>query len=281
MLSSEFSLMARSVHGSGRRCIELWTRRKPETRRIRRPAPSGRAFFVVGAVIGDYQVFLCPARDVLWRGLVSREGSMNAQGPTLKPADAVGLRAAVSARLPSRFGDFVVVAFETADGKEHGAVIRGEVRGRNAVPLRIHSECFTGDIMGSLRCDCRDQLEAALDFIGQQEFGVVIYLRQEGRGIGLVNKIRAYALQDAGLDTVEANHALGFDDDLRTYDLAAGMIRLLGIRSVQLITNNPSKIDGLEANGVAVDGRIPHKMPSNPHNAGYLKTKKLKSGHLL
>lgn len=191
------------------------------------------------------------------------------------------VRIGATARLPSRHGGFTVVAFESVDGKEHGAVIKGEVRGQTAVPLRIHSECFTGDVMGSLKCDCRDQLEAALDFIGSQERGVVLYLRQEGRGIGLVNKIRAYALQDAGLDTVEANHALGFDDDERRYDIAAQMIEELGIGSVNLITNNPKKVEGLRNNGVRVDGRIPHQMSANPHNAHYLETKKRKSGHLL
>jgi GTP cyclohydrolase II len=191
------------------------------------------------------------------------------------------VRIGAQATLPSRHGDFTVVAFESLDGKEHGAVVKGDVRGATGVPLRIHSECFTGDVMGSLKCDCRDQLEAALDYIGQQERGVVLYLRQEGRGIGLVNKIRAYALQDAGLDTVEANHALGFEDDERRYDIAAEMIEELGIASVRLITNNPGKIEGLRRNGVLVDGRIPHQMPSNEHNEHYLLTKKLKSGHLL
>ncbi|TVQ91686.1 MAG: GTP cyclohydrolase II [Deltaproteobacteria bacterium] len=191
------------------------------------------------------------------------------------------IRIGASAQLPSRHGGFTVVAFESIDGKEHGAVIKGDVVGQRGVPLRIHSECFTGDVMGSLKCDCREQLEAALDYIGQQEFGVVLYLRQEGRGIGLVNKIRAYALQDAGLDTVEANHALGFQDDERRYDIAAQMIEELGIESVRLITNNPQKVQGLRSNGIEVDGRIPHRMEPNPHNERYLRTKKHKSGHLL
>ncbi len=191
------------------------------------------------------------------------------------------VRLAAQARLPSRHGGFEVVAFESVDGKEHGAIIKGNVRGAEAVPLRVHSECFTGDVMGSLKCDCRDQLEAALDLVGESEVGAVLYLRQEGRGIGLANKIRAYALQDAGLDTVEANHALGFMDDERRYDIAAQMIRELGIRSVRLITNNPSKIEGLEAAGIVVEGRIPLKMKPNRFNAFYLDTKRQKSGHLL
>lgn len=188
---------------------------------------------------------------------------------------------AAEARLPSRHGAFQVVAFDSVDGKEHGAVVKGDVRGREDVPLRVHSECFTGDVMGSLKCDCRDQLEAALDLVGGEDVGVVLYLRQEGRGIGLANKIRAYALQDAGLDTVEANHALGFQDDERRYDIAAQMIEELGIASVRLITNNPNKVAGLESYGIRVSGRIPLQMPPNRFNSFYLETKRKKSGHLL
>ena len=190
-------------------------------------------------------------------------------------------RFAAEARLPSRFGDFRVVAFDSVDGKEHAAILKGDVRDQEDVPLRVHSECFTGDVMGSWKCDCRDQLEAALAYIAGQERGAVLYLRQEGRGIGLANKIRAYALQDAGLDTVEANHALGFQDDERRYDIAADMVRELGIRSIRLITNNPNKIVGLKAIGVPITGRIPLQMPPNPHNRHYLDTKRRKSGHLL
>ncbi len=195
--------------------------------------------------------------------------------------EAPRVRLAAEARLPSRFGMFRVVGFESDDGKEHAAIVKGEVRGMEGVPLRVHSECFTGDVMGSLKCDCRDQLEAALQFIETQPCGVVLYLRQEGRGIGLTNKIRAYALQDAGLDTVEANHALGFDDDERRYDVAAGMISELGIASIRLITNNPTKVDGLREMGVEVEARIPHKAEPNVFNAFYLDTKKNKSGHIL
>ena len=191
------------------------------------------------------------------------------------------VRLAAEARLPSRYGDFRVVAFDSDDGKEYGAVVRGDVRGAEGVPLRVQSECFTGDVMGSLKCDCRDQLEAALQYIGKAEVGVVLYLRQEGRGIGLANKIRAYALQDSGLDTVQANEALGFHDDERTYDVAADMIRELGIESVRLMSNNPKKWLGLGEHGVRVDGRIPLVIEANDHNAAYLATKKAKSGHLL
>lgn len=194
---------------------------------------------------------------------------------------ARSVRLAAEARLPSRFGTFRVVGFESADGKEHAALVKGDVRGQAGVPLRVHSECFTGDVMGSLKCDCRDQLEASLRFIEGQERGVLLYLRQEGRGIGLTNKIRAYALQDAGLDTVEANHALGFADDLRRYDVAADMIAELGIQSIRLITNNPNKVAGLREHGIDVVDRIPLQMPPNPFNAFYLDTKKKRSGHLL
>ena len=186
------------------------------------------------------------------------------------------------ASLPTRFGDFRVVAF-TPDrhGDEHIAIVRGEVRGLKDVPARIHSECLTGDVLGSLRCDCRDQLTAALEQLGKQRVGALFYLRQEGRGIGLANKIRAYALQDRGHDTVEANHLLGFGDDERDYHAAADMIRALGIGSVRLMTNNPRKLEGLRAQGVTVTGRIPLVMPANRHNAAYLLTKQRRSGHLL
>jgi GTP cyclohydrolase II len=188
---------------------------------------------------------------------------------------------AAEAALPTRFGDFRVVAFDSVDGKEYGAVVKGDVRGHTGVPVRLHSECFTGDVMGSLKCDCRDQLEAALRYIGRVERGAVLYLRQEGRGIGLSNKIRAYALQDAGLDTVQANHALGFEDDLRNYALAAQMLQELGIPSIRLLTNNPKKAEGLVEHGIVVEGRIALAVAPNVHNARYLATKKAKSGHLL
>ena len=191
------------------------------------------------------------------------------------------IRLASEANMPSRFGMFRVVAFESIDGKEYGAVIKGDVRGRDGVPVRLHSECFTGDLMGSLRCDCRDQLEAALNYVGEADFGAVLYLRQEGRGIGLANKIRAYALQDAGLDTVEANLALGFEDDERRYDVASQMLEELGIESVMLLTNNPKKLKGVEEHGIRVVGRLPLQMTPNEHNVFYLQTKASKSGHLL
>jgi GTP cyclohydrolase II len=192
------------------------------------------------------------------------------------------VRFAADARLPTRFGEFRVLAFECAeDGQDYGVIVRGEVDGHEDVPVRLHSECFTGDVMGSLKCDCRDQLEAALTYLGTAERGAIVYLPQEGRGIGLANKIRAYALQDEGLDTVEANLALGFPDDLRRYDVAAEIVRELGIQSVALLTNNPNKIGGLRRAGLNVSRHIPLRADANPHNARYLDTKRAKSGHLL
>ncbi|HEX2696779.1 MAG TPA: GTP cyclohydrolase II, partial [Anaerolineales bacterium] len=192
------------------------------------------------------------------------------------------VRIVAMAELPSRFGDFHIVAFENnEDGKEHVAITKGDVIGASDVPVRLHSECLTGDVIGSLRCDCRDQLEAALKMIGQMDKGIVLYLRQEGRGIGLVNKIRAYSLQDQGLDTVEANLALGFRDDERDYSVAAHMLDSLKIQSVRLITNNPKKIQQLTEYGIKVTDRIPHIMPPNEHNLFYLQTKAAKSGHLI
>jgi GTP cyclohydrolase II/3,4-dihydroxy 2-butanone 4-phosphate synthase/GTP cyclohydrolase II len=171
---------------------------------------------------------------------------------------------------------------ERDGGKEHVAAVKGDLRNAEGVPVRVHSECLTGEILGSLKCDCRDQLEHALDVVGQSERGAVLYLRQEGRGIGLGNKIRAYALQAArGADTYEANRALGFEDDLRRYDVAACILKQLGVRSIDLITNNPLKLAGLAAEGIDVRRRIPSVAKTNPHNAGYLRTKRERTGHLI
>src|SRR5256886_12052677 len=186
------------------------------------------------------------------------------------------------APLPTRHGLLRAFVFrETGTGKEHVVAVKGDVRGHEGVPVRVHSECLTSEILGSLKCDCREQLEHALGLIGRSERGAVIYLRQEGRGIGLGNKIRAYALQARGADTYEANRALGFGDDLRRYDIAAQMLKQLGARSIDLITNNPAKIAALEAEGVAVRRRIPSLAKTNPHNIGYLKTKRERTGHLI
>lgn len=184
------------------------------------------------------------------------------------------------ADLPTRFGDFRIVAFwNNRDEKEHVAIVHGNLLHAEEVPTRLHSECLTGDAIGSLRCDCRDQLQQALAKLASMERGLLLYLRQEGRGIGLINKIRAYALQDQGLDTVEANLALGFRDDERDYAIAAHMIHSLTVGSVRLMTNNPKKIDQLTRHGVKVAGRIPHVIPPNEHNRFYLETKASRSGH--
>ena len=174
-----------------------------------------------------------------------------------------------------------IIAFRASDdGQEHVALVVGGFAG--APPLvRLHSECLTGDVFGSLKCDCGPQLKEALRIIGGSGGGILLYLRQEGRGIGLANKIRAYSLQDRGLDTVDANRRLGFADDERDYAHAAAMLRALGVDRVRLLTNNPAKVEGLEAAGIAVTERVPHQMPANPHNADYLATKRKKSGHLL
>ena len=173
-----------------------------------------------------------------------------------------------------------IIAFRASDdGEEHVALMVGAPGGQ-APLVRLHSECLTGDVFGSLKCDCGLQLKAALGLIGEAGGGVLLYLRQEGRGIGLANKIRAYQLQDRGLDTVDANRRLGFADDERDYAMAAAMLRALGVDSVRLLTNNPAKVAGLAAAGISVIERVAHDMPVNPHNADYIAAKRAKSGHL-
>lgn len=192
------------------------------------------------------------------------------------------VKIAAIAELPTRFGHFQVFGFwNNRDGKDHLAIMHGNAMGRENVPTRVHSECLTGDALGSLRCDCRDQLEAALRGIARHECGLVLYLRQEGRGIGLLNKLRAYGLQDGGLDTVEANEALGFRDDEREYSIAAHMLHSLRVGSIQLMTNNPRKVEDLVRHGVRIAGRLPHVIPPNDFNRFYLETKREKSGHIL
>lgn len=195
---------------------------------------------------------------------------------------AVGeARLVARARLPlDSMPDTQIAAFRTSDdGQEHVALIIGAFGGKPPL-VRLHSECLTGDVFGSLKCDCGPQLKEALRLIGQAGGGVLLYLRQEGRGIGLGNKLRAYALQDRGFDTVEANLRLGFADDERDYEHAAAVLRELGIAEVRLLTNNPAKVEGLERAGVKVVERVGHRMPANPHNADYLATKRAKSGHI-
>lgn len=185
------------------------------------------------------------------------------------------------APLPTHRGVFRTIVFRDGrTGAEHVAMVLGDVAGE-AVPVRVHSECLTSEVLGSLKCDCRAQLDRALDLIAERGRGVLLYLRQEGRGIGLGNKIRAYALQAKGHDTYEANRLLGFPDDLRRYDVAGEMLRLLGVRSVELITNNPEKIAGLVEAGVPVRRRVQVPSPANPHNIEYLRAKRERTGHLI
>lgn len=186
------------------------------------------------------------------------------------------MRAVAEASLPTRHGPFRMVGFEG----DHLALVKGEVDA-GPVLARLHSECLTGDVFGSLRCDCGEQLDKALEMIARRGRGLLLYLRQEGRGIGLLNKIRAYHLQDGGQDTVEANHALGFADDERDYRVAADMLTELGVSSIELITNNPRKIEGLERHGIAVTGRVDLHIGPNRENIRYLETKREKLGHLL
>jgi GTP cyclohydrolase II len=201
---------------------------------------------------------------------------------TLRVVRSEPMSIADSAALPTQFGEFRIVGFvNEIDGREHVAIVRGDVSGAEAVPTRLHSECLTGDVLGSLRCDCRQQLELSLRNVAAMPRGNVLYLRQEGRGIGLVNKIRAYRLQEQGMDTVEANHALGFRDDERDFGVAAAMLHALGVESVALMTNNPEKIRQLEKGGVKVVQRLPHEIAAGVHNRRYLETKARRSGHLL
>jgi GTP cyclohydrolase II len=192
------------------------------------------------------------------------------------------------ADLPTTAGPFRVFVYRPeleageaapADPVEHVAIVRGDVAGKSNVLVRVHSECWTSEVLGSLKCDCRDQLAVALEKIAAEGQGAVVYLRQEGRGIGLGNKIRAYALQDAGADTVEANLALGFEADERSYGVAGAILRDLGVRTVRLMTNNPLKVQGLRDAGVVVAERVSHWVGENQHNLGYLAVKRRKMGH--
>jgi 3,4-dihydroxy 2-butanone 4-phosphate synthase/GTP cyclohydrolase II len=184
--------------------------------------------------------------------------------------------------LPTRYGDFRVVAYQSVlDGREHVALIKGDLQGKANVLVRMHSECMTGDVFGSLRCDCGEQLAAAMQRIEEEGHGAIVYLRQEGRGIGLANKLRAYKLQDEGMDTVEANAELGFKPDLRDYGIGAQILLDLGLHSIRLLTNNPRKIVGLDGYDIEVTGREPLRIEPGEHNERYLDTKRAKLGHIL
>lgn len=186
------------------------------------------------------------------------------------------------APVPTRHGEFRFLVFrhEAEPVKEHVALVRGDVEGGDVL-VRVHSECLTSEVFGSLKCDCAVQLDRALSRIAGEERGVLVYLRQEGRGIGLANKIRAYALQAKGLDTVDANRALHLPDDTRRYDAAALLLEELGVESVRLMTNNPEKVEGLRALGVTISARVPHVVGGTKENAHYLSTKRARMGHVI
>ncbi len=189
------------------------------------------------------------------------------------------IRLAAKAKLPTLAGYFDIYTFEDDVANENAVIVKGNLEAKENVPMRIHSECLTGDVFGSKRCDCRDQLLKSLVYLGEQPYGLLIYLRQEGRGIGLVNKIKAYSLQEQGYDTVEANLKLGLPADSRDYTYAVEVLNYFRIKSVRIMTNNPEKINFLESNGIKVSGRIALKSQTTEFNKFYLLTKKEKMGH--
>src|SRR5215210_1549179 len=245
-----------------------------------------------GGTDGVYVAQHCSAVRLRWadRGVILRRYSLQDRVPAGVESGSTGSEAGVivstarrvaRASLPTRYGTFEIFVYETPEHKEHVVLTVGAIDDGEPVLVRVHSECLTGDVFGSSRCDCGEQLDDSLRILQEQGRGILLYLRQEGRGIGLAKKISAYALQEQGLDTVEANLALGLPEDMRDYRVAAEMLLDLGVRSTRLLTNNPAKIEGLESYGVEVVERIPLKMSPNPLNVGYLRTKREKMGHLL
>ena len=205
----------------------------------------------------------------------------NSRQAVLKKGTALVLKVAPR-RLPTRYGRFMIYGFEGAGPQEEAvALVRGNVHGKTAPLVRVHSQCLTGDVLASLRCDCRAQLELSLKKIGQAPSGILLYLPQEGRGIGLMNKLRAYELQDGGMDTVEANQELGFAADARDYDFSAQILKQLGARKIRLLSNNPEKVRQLENAGIRVVERVPCQPRISKTSRAYLQTKKKKMGHLL
>jgi len=206
---------------------------------------------------------------------LSSQRSNGANGETSR------IRLSTPAIFPTEYGRFAIRAIKDAEGREHVVISNGDPAGLENVPVRVHSECLTSEALHSMRCDCREQLQASLSLLGERGVGVVVYLRQEGRGIGLFNKIEAYALQDTGLDTVEANQELGFPIDSRTYEVAAYVLMELGVSSISLMTNNPMKIEALESLGIRVSERLSLGIEPGQHNDRYIKTKQFKLNHFV
>lgn len=201
---------------------------------------------------------------------------------TYRRQNEVLVKRVTQAKMPTKYGEFTIIGYEDiVSGENHVALVKGDISGEKPVLTRVHSECLTGEVFGSLRCDCGEQLASALKKIEAEGRGVLLYMRQEGRGIGLLNKLKAYNLQDKGMDTVEANVALGFADDLRNYGIGAQILADIGVKKMKLMTNNPRKISGLSGYGIEIVDRIPIEINHNEINEEYLKTKKIKMGHIL
>lgn len=243
-------------------------------------APAAQTAMELARIAGILPAFLVDPAN-------AGEAQMVSPGDLAEWQDTARLVIASRAHLPvAAADDAEIIAFRSADDmREHIALVIGQQRAERAPLVRLHSECLTGDILGSLKCDCGPQLDAALAAMAQEAaqggWGALLYLRQEGRGIGLINKLRAYRLQDQGFDTVDANQRLGLPDEARDFPVAARMLDLLEVSEIRLMTNNPAKVDALAACGVTVNERVPHQLPPNPHNARYLDTKRDRAGHLL